>query len=275
MAKSPKIGHNMAQETRIFREVSEGVHPRLSVKVAPYLPVKDLKYQGSEQLPVVIYAGELIALDQWNQLVPANKGVLTSGGLEYTVTDVTWETPLLSTTSEYGVGATATAGATADLPANNAIGYAYTDYYAETNFLNFKPQQDVKTISTDWLVQYPIITSNQQQVAQGALIVPDEALPGAWRPVTAADYADAATTLITQNNVVGRVMKIEKITDHMNKQDLIVTAPGLNIHGGFEAPGGAGIPNHLSTAASYTRTLDNVAGGSATSQYTATILVRI
>lgn len=275
MAKAVRVGHGMEQEVRIMREVSEGVHPRLAVKVAPYLPIQGFRYKGREKNPIVIRKGELIGLDQWNQYVPANGGVLTANGLTYSQDDADWNTPSYSGAASYGAGAVATPAQQEDLPANKVVGYAYTDFYqVNTKDLNYRAALENNTVSTDWMIQVPIVTAGQQLARQGDLVIPDSAAPGQWRSVVAADYATVGQIRITNENAVGKVYKIDKITDHMNKQDIIQTAPGLGIHGGIEAPGGAGVPNFLTDAASHSRP-DNVAGGNVTGKYTAHILVRI
>lgn len=269
-----KIAHNMGQETRIVRSVSEGMNPALGVKVAKYLPIKELKYQGSEHVPVVIYAGELVALDQWNQLVPANGGVATANGLTYSAVDVEYGVPRFDNAAAYGNGAAATAGLQVNLLANNVVGIAFTDYVSGAvadKFLNYELQQTAKTINTEYLYEFPLVSAAQIAAKQGELVIPDTLIPGAWRPVASADFTNGAACLITANNMVGKIMKIEKITDDLLQADKIIGAPGLNLHGTAET---GGIANHLSGAQTGTRP-DNSGPSTASSKYRAVILVRL
>lgn len=279
MVDPVRIAHGFEQEVRTSREISEGINPRISVKAAPYLPVKLVKYQGSEASPVVILKGELIALDQWNQVVPANFGVATAANLAYSDTDVTHKTYLFDGAIAFGKGAVAATGAeTATLPANKLIGYALQDVYANEKHLNYKIQTDQKGVGTVRLIEYPIITSAQADCSQGDIVVPDEANIGQWRPLVVGDLGTAQQSLDLAENRFGKIMKVFKTTANLDKLDIVVGAPGYNLHATKDAPGGAGIPNHLSTAASVTRAIDDETGGTSNTianKYRVLILVRV
>ena len=57
-----------------------------------------------------------------------------------------------------------------------------------------KIQTDEKTVSTNMLCEYPIINSTQLLASQGDLVMPDNAVPGQWRPIVAADLASGPVT---------------------------------------------------------------------------------
>lgn len=271
-----KIAHNMAQQKRIMREISEGGHPKLGCKAAPYLPIKAIKYLGSEAYPIVIRQGDLIALDQWNQYVPANGGVTTVGGLVYGQYDVDWGVHAFSNAAAYGIGALATLAQDEDLLANNLIGYAFTDFVstAVENYLNFQPANPNVTVSTDYLCSFPLTNVAQGAVKQGDMIIPDTLNPGKWRPAVAADFASAAQSLITHNNILGKAMTVEKNTDFLLKADVIQGAPGLNLYGTIDSPAGAGIANYLQDSITVTRP-NNSGASTVADKFHVAILVRI
>jgi hypothetical protein len=207
-------------------------------------------------------------------LVPANGGVDATDALTYGPNDVTWGTPAFNNSAALGAGSAATNGQQATLLANNCIGYAFTDYVAACvadNNLNYEIQTAHKTIVTDKLVQYAIVDTTQDDVKQGTAVMASNANIGRWRPIASSDFTNAAATLITMSNIVGRVMTVEKVTDHLLKADAIQGAPGLGLYG-TEAT--SGLPNFLSDAIDVTRP-DNSAAGNATGKYCAKILIRI
>ncbi len=275
---NPRIAHGFAQEIRTSREISEGVNPRVECRVAPYLPVKYEKYQGGEKSPVVILKGQLLALDQWNQIVPANNGIASANNLVYTSLDVTYGTYLYDGANNKGKGAVATVAVNKTMPANNLIGYSLEDIYADEQHLNYKIQTDIKGFGTERLIEYPIRNATQADCSQGQIVTPDEDNIGEWRPLVAADLGNAAGILNAMNNRFGKIIKIFKITSSLDKLDVMVGAPGYNLHATKDAPGGAGIPNHLALAAEVTRSADDETGGTSNStayQYRVQILVRV
>lgn len=272
MGSELKIAHGMGIQPRKMREVSEGVHPRLSLKVAPYLPIKEIRYQGDQAYPIVMYAGELVAVDQWNQLVPANCG--TAATFVYSQNDVDWSVPRFDNAVAYGRGATATDGLSVASLGNNVVGYAYTDYVSTApadKYLNYEIQTATKTICTDYVISLPVTNSTQALARQGQTVIPDAANPGKWRTLVAADVDSFAELPAILNNIVGKVLKVEKITDHLLKSELIQGAPGLSLPGTIDT---AGINNFLSGATTQTMP-DNNAASTSADKYYVTILVRI
>lgn len=270
-----RVAYGYGQESRIFREISEGNHPRCSNKIAPYLPVQEIKYQGGQAFPVVIKAGQLIALDQWNQFVLANCGATNT--LTYGANDVTWSTPMYSASAALGAGSVATSGATATQPANKLVGYAFFDFVANTSnsgYLNYQVQTDHKTVSTNMLVEYPIINATQAAVTQGDIILPDNANPGYWRPAVAGDFASVATIKIAMENNFGKCYKVGKIVDGLDGMDRIQGAPGLNLFGTIDSPAGAGLPSHFLGATTQTHA-SNTAAGNESSKWRVLINVNV
>jgi len=258
-----------------MQEISKGERPALSLKPAPYLPIQETI--GIEGDPIVIKAGELIALDAWNNIVPANCGATAT--VSYSETDYTYGTPQYDASGTEGAGDAVATGpdpANFTLAANYCIGYAAFDMIqnmelnAQSGNLNYQPQTNQKGIVTDYLVEFPITHANQLDATQGDLVVPDNASPGRWMPLKAADWtatvvrADCYKLL---NNVVGKIMRIDEIAA-IDNLDKVETVPGLNLTGSETS----GIPLHLSDAIADG---GDVRGGGATAKYKAMILIRV
>lgn len=258
-----------------IQEISKGERPALSLKPAPYLPIQETI--GIEGDPIVIKAGELVALDQWNNLVPANCG--SSATVSYSETDATYGTPQYDASGTEGAGDAVETGpspANFTLAANYCIGYAAFDMIqnmelnSQPNNLNYQPQTNQKGIVTDYLIEVPITHANQLDATQGNLVVPDNSSPGRWMPLTTDDLTATVTdddVYQYMSNVVGKVMRIDELSA-IDNLDLVETVPGLGLTG-TETDG---IPLHLSTAIADT---GDVRGGGVSAKYKAMILIRV
>jgi len=264
-----KISRGLSLRSKQIQELSEGFRPALSLKPAPYLPI--LETIGVEGDPIVIKAGTLIALDAWNNIVPANCGATCT--IAYSETDATFGTLRYSAGSAEGAGAAVTTGpspANFTLPANYAIGYAAYDMAqnqelnGQPSSLNYQIQTNQKGIVCDYLVSYPMDHANQMDSAVGDLIIPDNSRPGHWMPLKAADItANAAGIYLVMSNVVGKVMKVELLTA-IDNLDKVETVPGFGLTGRETS----GIPNCYSSAIA---DAGNVRGGGSSAKYKATI----
>jgi len=265
-----KIARGLSLRRKQMQEISEGFRPALSLKPAPYLPIVDTF--GVEGDPVVIPAGRLIALDAWNNIVPANCGAAAT--ISYSATDATYGTPKYDAAESEGLGDAVAAGPTPasfSLVANYCIGYAAFDMVqnqelnGQPSSLNYQVQTNQKGIVCDYMVEYPIRTTNQMDATPGDLIVPDNANPGHWMPLKAGDFTaiDAATLYKLLTNVVGKVMRVDAISV-IDNLDKVETVPGFGVTGAETN----GISNHLSSAIADS---GNVRGGGVSATYKAII----
>lgn len=264
-----RVAHGLAVGRKQMQEISEGFRPALSLKPAPYLPI--LETIGFESDPIVIRAGTLVALDAWNNLVPANNGATAT--VAYSETDATYGTLRYDATGTEGVGAAVATGpspANFTLAANQCIGYAAYDMIQnmelndQPSSLNYQPQTIQKGIVCDYMTEFPIRTTNQMDATQGDLILPDNANPGLWMPLKAADVTvSAAGIRSVMNNVVGKIMRVDLIAA-IDNLDKVETVPGLGNTGSQTS----GIPLHLSSALA---DAGNVRGGGVAATYKAII----
>jgi hypothetical protein len=252
-----KVPYGFERQSKNFIEVSEGVYPRVSVEPAPYIPVNI--HNNRAEVPIAMRAGTLVALDAWNQLVPANGGA--AGTLNYSALDVDF-VHAYSASDTDGAGDILETGdlpASFTLPANKLVGYLPYDAYINQRYyqqiyINHQVQLEKIAIGCDWFVEYPAVTDKQLTAQRGDLVVPDPDVPGAWMPlndtaiglISGTAYAwtaSAAGIGRINENTFGKVFRVDQISDIDNLRRHH-TMPGLNLTG-YES---SGVPQHLRAA---------------------------
>lgn len=253
-----KVPYGYERQTKNFIELSEGVYPRMSVEPAPYVPAN--VHNNRAEVPIAMRAGSLVALDAWNQLVPANGG--SAATLNYSALDVGF-------VHAYDASSTDGAGdilETSDLPAsftlaaNKLIGYLPYDAYINQRYyqqvyINHQVQLEKIAVGCDWYLEYPAVTDKQLTAARGDLVVPDPDSPGDWMPLndtaigliavgTAYEWTASAAGIGRINeNTLGKVFRVDTLTD-IDNLSRHHTMPGLNLTG-YDS---SGIPQHLRAA---------------------------
>lgn len=283
MVATPKVPYGFEKQRKGFTEVSEGVYPRLTTEPAPYLPIKS--YVNRAECGIVLPAGSLVALDAWNNLVPANGGVAIST-FPYSALDKATVYQYNGSNDE-GVGSLVSTGSeTFTFAANNVIGYVPYDVYQNQRYLrqiyqNYQVQNDKIAVGCDWYVEYPCITDAQLCAKTGDLVVPDPDHPGYWMPlndtaialltggyqyVLAADNSPSmAEILRVQKNVFGKVYRVDVVED-IDNLSRHITVPGLGLAGSETS----GIPQHLGGAVA---DANNRQGGGTSAKYKVQIQV--
>jgi len=259
-----KTPYGYGRQSKDILELSEGVSPTGSIRLAPWIPITE-RNQASE-FDIAIKAGNVIAIEYITTAVgsiatgpyyvPANGGKATT--LAYTSLDV--GLTLNKNTGAVVTAAEVAAASTATHPANNPVGYNFFDFYhdQENAYNNMQIQTYEKAIVTRYFIEVPV-KYEYQLGSPGELIMADWAVPGSWRPVDANYHTTVGSftrytagsgvvTVDEQTNketqIIGRLLFVQPITD-IDNLSMVTTMPGLSLTGS----GSNGVPTHLRNAA--------------------------